>query len=67
MMVIPILFGDRVTEPMILEKELSEQDIKGRSMIIQTTRLVKSDMIFRRVFEIWTDMLSFRLQWKTIS
>ena len=41
--------------------------IRGRVEIIQTTALLRSTIIPRRVMETWRHLLSLRLQWKTIS
>ena len=37
---------------------------KGRVETIQTTALLKSARILRRVFQIWEDLLSLKFQWK---
>ena len=39
----------------------------GRVETIQTTALLRSARILRRVLETWEDLLSLKLQWKTIS
>ena len=49
-----------------LIKGLEDLEIKGRMETIQTTALMRSVRILRRVLETWEDLLSLRLQWKTI-
>ena len=39
----------------------------GRVETIQTTALLRTAKILRRVLETWGDLLSLKLQWKTIS
>ena len=57
--VIPIVIG--------LVRELEELKIGGRIESIQTTALLRSARILRRVLETWGNLLSIRLKWKTIS
>ena len=62
--VIPVVIGALGT----VTKELVEDwEIRGREETIQTTALLRSAGILRRVLETWGDLLSLRLQWKTIS
>ena len=49
--VVPIVIGALGTVPKNLEKSLSELKIKGRIETIQTTALLKSARIIRRVLE----------------
>ena len=42
-------------------------EIEGQIETIQTTALLRSARILRRVLEIWGDLLSLRLSWETIS
>ena len=42
-------------------------EIKGRMETIQITALLRSARILRRVRETLGDLLSLRLQWKTIN
>ena len=49
--VVPIVIGALGTVPKGLEKSLSELEIKGRIETIQTTALLKSARIIRRVLE----------------
>ena len=46
---------------------LEDLEIRGRMETIQTISLLKSDRILRRVQDTWGDLLSLKLQWKTIS
>ena len=50
-----------------LIRKLDELKIKGWAETIQTVALLSSARILRRILEIWGDLLSLRLQWKTIS
>ena len=45
---------------------LGELEIEGRIETIQTTADLRSARILSRVLETWGDLLSPRLQWKTI-
>ena len=49
------------------ENGLEELDIRRQFKIIKTTALLASTRILRRVLDTWGDLLSLRLQWKTIS
>ena len=49
-----------------LLKGLEELEVGGRVETIQTTALLRTARILRRVLETWGDLLSLRLQWKTI-
>ena len=51
----------------VLEKGLEDLEIRGRVKTIETTALLKSVWILRKILEIGGDLLSLRLQWKTIS
>ena len=46
---------------------LEDLEVGGRLETIQTTALLKTARILRRVLETWEELLSLRLQWKTIS
>ena len=50
-----------------LVQVLEELKIGGRAETIQTTALLRLARILRRVLKTWGDLLSLRLQWKTIS
>ena len=67
LMVIPIIVCALRTVPKRLERELEESEISGRIKTIQITALLKLARILRKVLGPWEDLLSLRLQWKTIS
>ena len=46
---------------------LEDLEVGGRIETIQTTALLRTARILRRVLETWGDLLSLKLQWKTIS
>ena len=50
-----------------LLKGPEDMEVGGRVETIQTTALLRTARILRWVLEIWGDLLSLRLQWKTIS
>ena len=50
-----------------LLKGLEDLEVVGRVETIQTTALLRTARILRRVLETWGDLLSLKLQWKTIS
>ena len=58
--------GAFVTVPKGLIKELEDLEMRGPVETIQTTALLRSARILSRVLESWWDLLSLRLQWKTI-
>ena len=49
-----------------LLKGLEDLEVGGRVETIQTIALLRTARILRQVLETWGDLLSFRLQWKTI-
>ena len=63
----PIVIGAFGTVTKVLLKGLEDLEIGGRVETIQTTTLLRTARILRRVQETWGDLLSLRLQWKTIS
>ena len=65
-MVRPTVIGELETIPKGLVRELEELKIRGWVETIQTKALLRSDRILRRVLDTWEDLLSLRLQWKTI-
>ena len=65
--IIPILIGAFGTVTKGLFKGLDDLEVGGRVGTIQTTALLRTARILRRVLEIWGDLLSLKLQWKTIS
>ena len=56
---------DTVTKGQL--KGLEDLEIGGRVETIQTSALLRTVRILRRVLETWSDLLSLKLQWKTIS
>ena len=64
---VPIVIGALGTITKGLLKGLEELEIGGRVETIQTTALLRTATILRRVLETWGDLLSLNLQWKTIS
>ena len=50
-----------------LLKGLEDLEVGGQMETIQTTVLLRTARILRRVLETWGDSLSLKLQWKTIS
>ena len=50
-----------------LLKGLEDLEVGGRVETIQMTALLRTARILRRVLENWRDLLSIKLQWKTIS
>ena len=66
MMFIQIVIGATGTVTKGLIKRLVDLEIRGRVETIQITTLLRSARIFRRVLEIWGDLLSLKLKWKTI-
>ena len=50
-----------------LLKGLADLEVGGRVETIQTTALLRTARILRRVLESWRDLLSLKLQWKTTS
>ena len=63
----PIVIGTFGTVTKGLLKGLEDLEVGGRVETIQTTVLLKTARIPRRVLETWGDLLSLNLQWKTIS
>ena len=65
--IIPIVICAFGTETKGLLKELEDLEVGGRVETIQTTELLRTARILRRVLETWGDLLSLKLQWKTVS
>ena len=65
--IVPIVIGGLGTIRRGLLKGLEDLEVGGRVDTIQTTALLKTATILRRVLETWEDLLSLKLQWKTIS
>ena len=66
-MIVPIMIGALGTITKGLLKGLEDLDVGGRVETIQMTALLRTAWILRLVPETWEDLLSLRLQWKTIS
>ena len=64
-MVMPVVVSELRMLPKSLEKELEKLKISVRIETFQTSVLIKSARILRRVLKTWGDLLSLRLQWKT--
>ena len=64
---IPIVIGAFGTDTKGLLKELEDLEVGRRVETIQTTTLLRKARILRRVLETWGDLVSLKLQWKTIS
>ena len=47
-------------------KEVEDLEVSRRVKTIQTTALLKTARILKKVLETWRDLLSLKLQWKTI-
>ena len=65
--IVPIVIGALGTVTKGLLKGLEDLEVSGRVETIQTTALLRTARILRRVLETWGDLLSLKLQWKTIS
>ena len=65
--IVAIVIGAFGTITKWLLKGLGDLEVVGRVETIQTTALLRTARILRRVLETWGDLLPFKLQWKTIS
>ena len=65
--IVPIVIGALGTVTKGLLKGLEDLEVSGRVETIQTTALLRTARILRQVLETWGDLLSLKLQWKTIS
>ena len=65
--IVPIVIGALVTTTKGLLKGLEDLEVGGRVETIQTTELLRTARILKRVLETWGDLLLLKLQWKTIS
>ena len=65
--IVPIVIGVLGTVTKGLLKGLEDLEVGGRVETIQMTVLLRTARILRRVLETWGDLLSLKLQWKTIS
>ena len=64
--IIQIVIGAFETVTKGLLKGLEDLEVGGRVETIQTTALLRTTRILKRVLETWGDLMSLRLQWKTI-
>ena len=62
--VIPIVIGVLSIVTKGLVKVLKDLEIRGQVETIQTTALLRSAKILRRILETWGDLLSLKLQRK---
>ena len=65
--IIPNVTGAFGTVSKGLLKGLEDLEIGGRVETIQTTAILRTVRILRRVLETWGDLLALKLLWKTIS
>ena len=65
--IVPIVIGAFGTITKGLLKGMEDLEVGGRVGTIQITVLMRTARILRRVLETWGDLLSLKLQWKTIS
>ena len=65
--IMPFVIGALGTVTNGLLKGLEDLEVGGRVETIQTTALLRMARILRRILEAWGDLLSLKLQWKTIS
>ena len=65
--ILPIVVGPLGTITKGLLKGLEDLEVGERVETIQTTTLLRTARILRRVLETWGDLQSLKLQWKTIS
>ena len=65
--IIPIVIGAFGTVTKGLLKDLDDLEVGGRVETIQTTALLRTARILRRVLETWGNLLSLKLLWKIIS
>ena len=65
--IVPIVICAFGTVTKGLLKGLEDLEVSERVETIQTTALLKTARILRRDHETWGDLLSFKLQRKTIS
>ena len=65
--IVPVVIGALGTVTIGLLKGLEDLEVGGRVETIQTVSLLRTARIWRRILETWGDLLSLKLQWKTIS
>ena len=66
MTIIPIVIGAFGTVTKGLLKGLEDMEVGGRMETTQTTALLGMARILGRVLASWGDLVSLKLQWKTI-
>ena len=64
--IVPLVIGAFGTITKGLLKGLEDLEVGGGVETIQMTALLRTARILRRVLETWGDLLSLKLQWKTI-
>ena len=62
--IVPIVIGAFVTITKGLLKGPEDLEVGRQVETIQTTALLRTARILRRVLETWGDLLSLKLQWK---
>ena len=65
--IVAIMIGTLGTITKGLLKSLEDLEVGGRVETIQMTALLRTSRILRRVLETWGDLLSLKIQWKSIS
>ena len=66
-MIIPIVIGALGIVTKGLLKGLEDLEVEGRMETIQTTTLLRTATILWRVLKTWGDLLSLKVQWKSMS
>ena len=64
--IIPIVIGAFGTVTKGLLKGLEDLEVGERVETIQTTALLRTAKILRRVLETWGDLLLLKLKWKNL-
>ena len=64
--IIPINIGAFGTVIKRLLKGLEDLEVGGRAATIQTTALLRTTRMLRRVLETWEVLQLLKLQWRTI-
>ena len=65
--IVQIVIGALGTVTKGLLKGMKDLEVSGRVETIQTTALLRTARLLRRVLETWRDLVSLKLQWETIS
>ena len=63
----PIVIDAFGTVTKWLFKGLKDLEVDGRVETIQTTALLRTASIMRRILEAWGNFLSLKIHWNTIS